>query len=62
VAIASSGDVYVADTYNDDVQRLDRSGVSLAMWQTGHLTFPTSVTSATGGVYVIEGGKDRVDL
>lgn len=52
VAAAPSGDLYVADMYGDNVQRLDSSGNSLARWFTGAGSYPSSVTPSASGVYV----------
>jgi DNA-binding beta-propeller fold protein YncE len=52
VAVAPSGDLYVADMYGHNVQRFDAAGNPLARWDTGNQTYPSSVTPSASGVYV----------
>jgi tripartite motif-containing protein 71 len=66
IATDSSGDVYVADTGNDRVQKFDPSGAFLTKWGSngtgnGQFNTPTDVaTDEFGSVYVTELVNDRV--
>jgi DNA-binding beta-propeller fold protein YncE len=65
-AIASNGDVYVADTYNDRVQELSPTGGFIAAWGkegTGDLQFnrPRAIAVASSGnVYVADSENQRI--
>ncbi|MCL2769343.1 MAG: hypothetical protein FWD42_04450 [Solirubrobacterales bacterium] len=73
VAVDSGGDVYVADTGNDRVQKLSRGGRVLGVWGQGDpgggatgggdpsLSAPSAVALGPGGrVYVVDAGHRRV--
>ncbi len=61
VAVASSGDVYVADTGHARIVRFDASGRALQTLGAGLLERPAAVAVAPGGeVYVADAGADRV--
>jgi tripartite motif-containing protein 71 len=66
VAVASSGDVYVADTGNERVVELSPSGAPLGEWGAagtgdGRFRSPTGIgVDAAGRVYVLDSENDRV--
>lgn len=66
IAVAPSGDVYVADTGNDRVVELSPGGAFMAAWGgkgsgEGHFNAPTSIAVSEGGeVYVLDSENDRV--
>ena len=66
VAVAPSGDIYVADTANNRIQHFDASGNFIGKWgspgnQTGQFDRPVGVTvDQAGNVYVAEYGNNRV--
>jgi DNA-binding beta-propeller fold protein YncE len=66
IAVAPSGDVYVADTTNDRIQQFDASGNFIRKWgtfgnQTGQFSRPVGVTvDQAGNVYVADSGNNRV--
>ena len=68
VAVAPDGSVYVADTYNDRIQRFTSDGAFLATWGTlgsGQAQFnrPYGVAAApNGNVYVADGRNYRIQV
>ena len=66
VAVDGSGNVYVADTYNNRVQKFSSSGVFLSKWGTqgsedGQFKGPYGVAvDGSGNVYVADYGNGRV--
>ncbi|HUB74973.1 MAG TPA: hypothetical protein VL979_13195 [Solirubrobacteraceae bacterium] len=66
LAVAPSGDVYVADTGNDRVLELSAGGAQLAEWGVkgtadGHFRSPDGIAvDAAGRVYVLDSENDRV--
>ncbi|MFZ0510926.1 MAG: hypothetical protein WAM14_04900 [Candidatus Nitrosopolaris sp.] len=60
VAVDSAGNVYVADTYNDRIQKFDSNGTFIAKWGTsgfgnGKFHYPAGVAvDYAGNVYVVE--------
>jgi DNA-binding CsgD family transcriptional regulator/sugar lactone lactonase YvrE len=75
VAVDRLGNLFVADTGNDRIRKVDRSGVILTIAGTGHQGFSGDGSSATaadlntpmglaidseGNVYVADAGNDRV--
>ena len=66
VAIAAGGDVYVADVFNNRIQRFDHNGGFLGAWGglgagNGQFDTPTGVgIGPTGDVYVAEFTNNRV--
>jgi DNA-binding beta-propeller fold protein YncE len=61
-----AGNVYVADTNNDRIQKFDSNGSYLSQWGTngsgdGQFEFPKDVgTDAAGNVYAADAGNYRV--
>ncbi|MGO9321317.1 MAG: SMP-30/gluconolactonase/LRE family protein [Solirubrobacteraceae bacterium] len=68
VAIAPSGNVYVADTGNNRVVELSPAGGALAAWGSkgtldGRFRSPSGVAvDAAGDVYVVDSENDRVEV
>lgn len=71
VDIAPSGDLYVADFYNQRVQRLSRQGEFIEQWGStgkvgifsGQMNYPTDVAlGADGTLFVADGYNDRVQV
>ncbi len=66
VAVSATGDVYVADTSNNRIQRFTSTGVCVGQWGSagsgnGQFNLPNSVAvSATGDVYVADTFNDRI--
>lgn len=66
IAVDGSGNIYVADTGNDRIQKLDASGRFILLFgrpgsSTGELDSPNGVAVDSGGnVYVLDSGNDRV--
>ncbi len=66
VTVGSNGDLYVADTDNDRVVRLSTSGGCVSTFGVsgtapGQLDAPRSLVSdGAGGIWVTEGGSDRL--
>ncbi len=73
VAVDASGNVYVADTNNDRIQKFNSSGVPVTMWGqygdysstpasgAGYFHFPQGVAvDASGNVYVADTNNDRI--
>jgi hypothetical protein len=68
VAVAPSGNVYVADTGNNRVVELSSAGDVLGEWgatgtASGHFRSPSGVAvDAAGEVYVVDSENDRVEV
>jgi tripartite motif-containing protein 71 len=68
VAVAPSGEVYVADTGNDRVVELSPAGGVIGEWGSrgtaaGHFRSPTGIAvDAAGRVYVVDGENNRVQM
>ena len=66
VAVDSSGNVYVADTGNDRIQKFSSDGNFINMWGTtgngaGQFKYPQGVAvDSSGNVYVADPGNDRI--
>jgi len=69
VAVASNGDIYVADFLNQRVQQLHANGSYIKQWGvdktvgvfSGKLSYPTDVAvSAEGDIYIADGYNDRI--
>ncbi|HWZ21496.1 MAG TPA: 6-bladed beta-propeller, partial [Cytophagaceae bacterium] len=66
IAVDCSGDVYVADQYNDRIQRFDNNGAYITQWGsngtgTGQFAHPeTVVVDYSGNVYVADYISERV--
>jgi len=67
VALDGSGNVYVADTGNNRIQKFTASGIYLSQWGTagsgnGQFSGPFGITVAGGSVYVVDSGNRRVQV
>jgi len=71
VAVAANGDLFVADFYNQRIQRLDPDGRFIAQWgstgevgiRAGAFNYPTDVAlAADGSLYVADGYNDRIQV
>jgi DNA-binding beta-propeller fold protein YncE len=71
VAVAPDGALYVADFYNQRVQKLSPDGSFIAQWGTtaekgiwaGEFNYPTDVTLGPDGtLYVADGYNDRIQV
>ena len=66
VATDSSGNIYVADTYNSRIQKFDSNGTYMSQWGTlgigdGQLSYPEGITvDSTGNVYVADTNNSRI--
>jgi tripartite motif-containing protein 71 len=65
VAIDSSGNIYVADTYNHRIQKFNSDGAFLTKWGSegsgdGQFNFPTVAVDSSGNVYVADFGNHRI--
>ena len=66
IALDSNGNVYVADSENDRIQKFDADGTFLLQWGStgtgdGQFSLPTGVAvDDTGSVYVADGFNDRI--
>ena len=68
LAVAPSGNVYVADTGNDRVVELSPAGATIGEWGSkgtadGHFRSPTGIAvDAAGDVYVVDSEDNRVEV
>ncbi len=68
VTVAASGDIYVADTYNNRIVELSPAGAVLAQWGSrgtadGRLHSPTGIAlDAAGNVYVVDSENNRIEV
>ena len=68
VAVDSSGEVYVADTYSHRIQKLDSGGGFLTKWGTdgsgdGQFIFHNSLAvDGSGDVYVADTNNNRIQV
>ena len=66
LAVDASGNIYVADAFNDRIQVFSASGEFLGMWGTsgegnGEFDFPNDVAvDGQGNAYVADSGNNRV--
>ena len=66
VAVDSSGNVYVADTGNNRIQKFDSSGGFIAKWGSsgsgdGQFSYPSGVAvDSSGNVYVADTSNQRI--
>ena len=66
IAVDAAGDVYVADNWNNDVQKFTADGAFLLRWGgagTGDAQFDSPEKIAVdedGNVYVVDGGNNRI--
>ncbi|MEW5802555.1 MAG: MopE-related protein [bacterium] len=66
VAVDGGGNVYVADSYNDRIQKFDRNGTFLATWgsfgsEHGQFNYPSGIAvDGNGNVYVTDIGNNRI--
>jgi outer membrane protein OmpA-like peptidoglycan-associated protein/sugar lactone lactonase YvrE len=75
VAVDASGDVYIADTYNHEIEKVDTGGTLAVIAGTGtsgaaiagpatssHLTFPFGVgVDASGNVYIADSNNNHIE-
>jgi sugar lactone lactonase YvrE len=67
VAVDRAGNVYVADTLNNRIQKFSPGGQPLAQWgsrgdQPGQFYEPTDLTiDSKGNIYVADSGNNRID-
>ncbi|MEO5616742.1 MAG: SdrD B-like domain-containing protein, partial [Candidatus Eisenbacteria bacterium] len=67
VAVDASGNVYVADTGNNRIQKFSSAGVYVTQWGTagagnGQFSGPFGIAVAGGSVYVVDTGNNRVQV
>ena len=66
IAVDSSGNVYVADTWNHRIQKFSSSGVFLGKWGSfgtgsGNFNAPLGIAvDSSGNIYVLDSGNHRV--
>jgi DNA-binding beta-propeller fold protein YncE len=66
VAVDSSGNVFVVDTYNDRIQKFDSNGNFISKWGSygtgdGEFEWPEDIAvDGSGNVYVVDLGNDRI--
>lgn len=66
VAVDPGGNVYVADTGNNRIQKFDSSGKFVTAWgaygiANGQFSFPSGISlNPAGNVYVADSGNDRI--
>ena len=66
VAVDSSGNVYVADTNNNRIQKFDSSGTFITKWGSsgtgdGQFEYPTGIAvDSSGNVYVADTDNHRI--
>jgi hypothetical protein len=67
VAVDGSGNVYVADTGNNRIQKFTSNGAYITQWGglgsgNGQLSGPFGLTVVGGNVYVVDTGNSRVQI
>ena len=69
LAVDSSGNVYVADTGNDRIQKFDSNGKFITKWGSpgsgdGQFSVPygIAIDSSSGNVYVADKGNSRIEV
>ena len=66
VAVDSSGNVYVADTFNNRIQKFTSTGTFITKWGSsgsgdGQFSFPTGIAvDSSGNVYVVDRSHNRI--
>jgi DNA-binding beta-propeller fold protein YncE len=66
IAVDSSGNVYVADDFNQRIQKFNSNGRYLTQWDSsrsgnGQIYDPTDIAvDSSGNVYVVESGYSRI--
>jgi tripartite motif-containing protein 71 len=66
IGLDSSGNVYVADTFNHRIQKFTNTGAFIRTWGTvgsanGQFVYPTDVAvDSSGNVFVVDEGNNRV--
>lgn len=64
IAMDASGNVYVADLWNDLLEEFSPSGAPLAQWSASYQSYPAwpigVAVDATGNVYVADGNNDLI--
>ena len=66
IAADANGNIYVADTYNDRIQKFDSAGMYLSQWGTGgsgnsEFSYPQGIAAdANGNIYVADSNNSRI--